>query len=344
MFVLVLARLGASGRSLFQTESSAHMKEIIGSRMRETVRALWVLYSGITLVCAVGLLILGMTPFQALNHAMTTVSTGGFGTENDSINSFGPAIRIWIIAFMTLCGISFPLILVLSRKGRDWRILKRHEETWGYVFLLTAASAALLLDRYLSDDLAKGGDSPVVDTVFNAVSIATTTGFSVGDYDLWPKASRGILLLLMIIGGCSGSTAGGLKVSRVILWFKMLRIEIRRAYRPNEVIGLRMNAKPVPEGTRGQLFVIATSAAVVVAAGAMFLVGFEPSRTVDGCVAAVISSVANVGPAFNEFGPTDNFADLSPPSMVMLSMLMIIGRLEYIAVLVLFSRMLWRRY
>jgi len=344
MFVLVLSQLGASGRSLFQTESSAHMKEMTGTRMRETVKSLWVLYIVLTLICGAGLLLLGMTPFQAVNHSMATVSTGGFGTENDSLNSFGASIKIWILIFMLICSVSFPLYLVLLRRGRDWSLLRKHEETWGFAVIILVISIALIADRAIAGSLGDSFGEGALETVFNAVSVMTTTGFVVGDYDSWPALGKGLILFLMIIGGCAGSTSGGLKVSRLILWFKMLRIEIRRAYRPNEVIRLMLNGRAVPQGTRGQLFIILTSAAAVVTIGSYILVGLEPDKSVDGCVSAVISSVSNIGPAMNEFGPTQNFASLSPPSLVLLSIIMILGRLEYIAVLVLFSRTLWKRY
>ncbi len=343
MFVLVLSGLAANGRSLFLGESSAHVREIADTTMRNTVRSIWSLYIVLTAICATGLWIFGMTPFQALNHAMTTVSTGGFGTEPDSLNSFGTPILVWITVFMLLCGISFPLLISLIGGKRDWRRLKSHEETWWYLAMMVAASIALIIDRAAAADWSLA-DGEVLESLFNAAAIATTTGFVVGDYDTWPFLAEGVILGLMIIGGCAGSTAGGLKVSRVILWFKTLRIEIRRAYRPTESIPLSLNGRPVMDGTRGQLLIILSSAAAVIAIGSYILIALEPGKSIDGCVSAVISSLSNIGPAFNEFGPSRNFADLSPPSLVLLSLLMLIGRLEYIAVFVLCSRMLWRKY
>ncbi len=183
-----------------------------------------------------------------------------------------------------------------------------------------------------------------IETVFNVVSIATTTGFVIGDYDSWPVLTKGLILFLMLVGGCAGSTAGGLKVSRLLLWFKMLRIEIRRTFRPKETVSLRLNGRPVPDSARGQLFVILSSAVAAIAVSSFILVALEPDKSVDGCVSAVITSVSNVGPAFNEFGPTQNFASLSNPGMILLSLLMILGRLEYVALLALFSRTLWKKF
>ena len=344
MFVLVLSNLGASGKSLFQTESSAHAKEIVGTTMRQTVRSLWLLYVALTGVCFVGLWALDMNLFQALNHAMTTVATAGFGTENTSIDRFGIPTKVWIIAFMFLCGMSFPLYLALLRRNRDWGVLRRHEETWVFAAIVVGISSALVFNRALAGDFDNAWGRDAIDTVFNTVSIATTTGYSVGDYDAWPLLSKGLILLLMLVGGCAGSTAGGLKVGRLILWFKMLRAEVRRAYRPHQVVGLKINGRVVPEGTQGQLFIILTAAATCAVVSSYLLAVLEPGVSVEGCVAAAVACLCNIGPAFAEFGPTQNYSALSPPSMILLSVLMIVGRLEYIAVLVLLSRTLWKHY
>lgn len=234
-------------------------------------------------------------------------------------------------------------VALLSR-DRNWGNLKHHEETWAFAIILGAVSVALIIDRAWAGSFDGTAAMGALDTLFNAVSISTTSGYVIGDYDGWPVFAKGLLLFLMILGGCAGSTAGGLKVSRLLLWFKMVRMEIRRAYRPNEVVKLRLNGRVVPAGTRGQLSTIVTSAAAAIAIGSYLLVAFGPDKSIDGCVSAVISCLSNVGPAFNEFGPTHNFAEVSPPSMILLSLLMLIGRLKYIAVFVLFSKMLWQRY
>ncbi|MFT4551238.1 MAG: trk system potassium uptake protein TrkH [Verrucomicrobiales bacterium] len=344
MFVLVLSGLGASGRNLFQGESSAQLREFAGAPIRETARSLWILYIVLTIVCGLGLKLFGMTWFQAVNHALTTTSTGGFGTEGDSLNGFGAPVRLWVLFFMFACGVSFPLYLILLHKGRDWRTLKSHDESRSFVIILVVVSICLISSRAVTDNFESGFWEGALETVFNVVSVATTTGFVIGDYDSWPAVTKGFILFLMIVGGCAGSTAGGLKVSRLLLWFRMVRIEIRRAFRPNETVSLRLNGRPVPEGTRGQLFVIITAAVAAICVSSVILVALEPEMSVDGCVSAVITCVSNVGPAFNEFGPTHNFAKLSAPGMVLLSLLMILGRLEYVALLALFSRTLWKRF
>ena len=145
-------------------------------------------------------------------------------------------------------------------------------------------------------------------------------------------------------GQILGSTSGGLKVSRFILWLRIMKVEVVRLYRPGRVFTLRLNGYKVPEGTRGQLFVIFTGAVAVAAFSSYFLCALEPGKSIHGCVSAVIACMCNIGPAFGEFGPTKNYGDLSIPGTMMLPFLMILGRLEYVAVLALFSKMLWKRY
>ena len=343
MFVLLSASLGAGGKSLFRTESSMHTNEVLGVTMRKGARWLWQLYVSLTLICGLGLWALGMTPFQAVNHGMTTVATGGFSTENTSITSFGIGIQLWMMVFMFIGGFSFPLIVTLIRK-RQWPLLKRHEESWVFVGIVMVTFSVILAIRLAGSSWGPNWLEETVGTGFNVISLATSAGFSVGDYDLWPPLSKGLLLFLMLIGGCAGSTTGGLKVSRLILWLKMMRTEIRKPFRPHLVIYHKLNGRVVPPGAAGHLLVVLTSAVAISALGSFILIALEPDKSIDGSVSAVLACVSNVGPAFHEFGPTDHYGALSPPSMVLLSFLMILGRLEYVALLVLLSRQLWRPY
>jgi len=344
IFVLVLSNVGANGRSLYLGESSAHIQELVDNRLQNTIKLLWVLYISLTVLCALGLWAFEMTLFQAFNHAMTTISTGGFSTEPDSIDGFGIPVKIWLILFMTIGGMSFPLILILVKKTRDLSVLKKHEETWLYLAILSVVSLIIFGIRMAAGGIDISPFAAFVNTAFNTVSLATSTGYGVGDYDTWPPMAKGLLLFLMLIGGCAGSTSGGLKVSRLILWLKMVRAELRRAFRPNQIMSIKLNGWPIPEGTRGQLFLILTMATVSIAISSFILVGMHPSLSVDGCVSAVISCITNVGPAFNEFGPTQNFGVISEPGKILLSILMLVGRLEYIAIFALFSKTFWKHY
>ncbi|MFP6874165.1 MAG: potassium transporter TrkG [Verrucomicrobiales bacterium] len=341
---LMLRGLGVAGRTmLLSAESSLISHDLKEGSLRSRTRHLWSLYILLTMLCGGGLLAFGLSPFQAITHAFTTTATAGFGTENDSFTGFGTAAKLWTMSFMLICSLSFPLYLVLMnrRKTRQQRLqeLREHEETRWFLLIAATAVTVILIIRRL-DPISES----MIDTLFNVISIVTTTGYSAGDYNQWPLLGKEVLLLLMVIGGCGGSTSGGLKVWRVILWIRFLRSELTRAFRPRMIRRPTINKHQVDDGTFGQLFIVLTAASFFLATGSLAMRLFEPDISTVGCVSAVISSMFNIGPAFAEFGPTKNFANLSTPATLMLPVLMILGRLGFVFVLVLFSRKLWKHY
>jgi len=326
------------GKTLLSFESSIHGSDLSSSDLRSAMRNLWMIYIGLTLVCIVGLWIMDMTLFQAINHGFTASATAGFGTENDSISGFSDGVKIWLSITMLFCGISFPLYMALLKK-RDLNVLKRHEETRWYLIVGIVAIGLILMMNSVSECV-----SCPVDVIFNVIAMITTTGFVVGDYDAWPVFSKQLIMLLMIVGGCSGSTSGGLKVSRVLLWIRSMKNEIIRGFRPNVVLKLKMNGRSVDDQVVRSVYVVTSVAVFFFLTGSIVISLLEPNLDVITCCSGVLSALCNIGPAFSELGPTKNFSILSSPSLGVLSMLMILGRLEFIAVLVLFSRRLWRRY
>jgi trk system potassium uptake protein TrkH len=172
----------------------------------------------------------------------------------------------------------------------------------------------------------------------------TTTGFTSADFDQWPSLSRLLLLLVMVIGGCAGSTAGGIKVSRWILFAKIVKQQTVRAFRPNQVFTLRLNGTKVDEETNLQTVFFIALAGATVALGTTLISVMEPALDIDSCLSAVLASLFNIGPGLGAVGPTRNFAHLGEGSLIALSGLMLLGRLEFFAVLVLFTPSLWRKY
>jgi len=328
----------SKGKTLLSFESSIHGADLSSSDLRSAMRSLWQIYIGLTVITIIGLLLQDMTLFQAINNGLTAAATGGFGTENDSITSFSDGVKLWLCFCMMLSGVSFPLYIVLFKR-RDLNVLKRHEETRWYFIVMLSAIVIISVCNYLWHL-----DDTEVDIIFNVVAIITTAGFASGDYDSWPLMSKQVIMLLMIVGGCSGSTSGGLKVSRLILWFRSIKNEIIRGFRPNVVLKLQMNGKPVDDQMIRSVYVVTSIAVLFFLMGSMTISILEPDLDVITCTSAVLSALCNIGPAFAELGPTQNFSILSAPSLGVLSMLMILGRLEFIAVLVLFSRRLWKRY
>lgn len=172
----------------------------------------------------------------------------------------------------------------------------------------------------------------------------TTTGFVSADFDRWPTFSQIVLLLLMAVGGCAGSTAGGVKVSRWILSFKIIRSEVVQAFRPNQVISVQVNGNRADDTLKMQSVLFVALAGVTVALGTALVSLLEPSLDIDSSISAVMATLFNVGPGLGAVGPTKNFAELGPGTQFLLSLLMLLGRLEFFAVLVLFMPSLWRKY
>lgn len=338
MFVVVLSGMGVSGKTLIGAESSLSNSDI--SSLRQTMRQLWVLYLGFTIVGGFALFFLGLTPFQAVNHILTTVSTGGFGTQSDSIagDDFTTPVKSLMIFFMVLGALSFPIYLTLMK--RQFKTLKmRFEEVWWYLGILITVCAVMIGIRQFHVFEEK-----TIDVIFNIVSISTSTGYVSSDYELWGDFGIGVMLLLMIIGGCSGSTSGGLKVSRMILWFRYVRAGLKTSFRPKAIIPVKMNGRTVEDSSLAQLLLVISLFGFFGITGSILFRIFEHDHSPLGTLSLIISLLGNTGPAFAEMGPTEAWFDLSTPSKILCSGMMILGRLEYIAVLILFSRSLWKRY
>ncbi|MCP5539255.1 MAG: TrkH family potassium uptake protein [Akkermansiaceae bacterium] len=342
LFVAVLSFLGVGSRSLVAHESSLNFSEATASRIRDTAKTLLFIYVGLTAVCGVGLWMLGMTPFEAVNHAMTALSTGGFSTENKSIAAFESLpMELWLGLFMLLGGFSFMLYVFVAR--RRWGRLRAEEEARYYFLLLLVVSVVIGLDLWLvgqTGDFVTGWRK----AFFTVISISTTTGFGTEDYDQWPTFSRLLLLGLMAIGGCAGSTAGGMKMNRMVLFAKIGVQELVKSYRPNQVFRLTLNGGTPDQSVRLQTTLFLAFAFGTCGVAALGVALLEPDFDPSTAFGAVLATLFNIGPGMELVGPTDNYAALNPGTLILLSLLMALGRLEFFAVLVLFLPSLWRKY
>lgn len=339
MFVVVLSGVSANHKALIGAESSLSNTDI--STLKRTMRKLWLLYLCFTVICGLGLVAMGLTPFEALNHALTAASTGGFGTENTSVGGdpFGTGSKLWLVLFMLLGALSFPFYLaVLERK--PLRVLReRFEEIFWFLGIVVFACLLLFLQKW------RGGlEEDGVDILFNVVSIVTSTGYVSSDYTTWGGVGVVVLLALMVVGGCSGSTSGGLKVSRMILWFRFVRTNLRRTFRPQAVLQVRLNGRSVPEGTQEGLFLVFSFYAFFAIFGTLLFLLLEPGHTLFGAISVIVSCLGNTGPALAEMHAADAFVRTGVGTKMLFVTYMILGRLEYVALLVLFTRQLWKRY
>lgn len=337
LFVAIFPQTGAGGRRLFESEAPGPTKDQLRPRVRETGLVLWRIYAGLTAVLATLLMLQGMSFFDAACHAFTTMATGGFSTKNASIAGFDSASIEWTITlFMLFAGVNFGLYYAV-RRGRGLRAL-RDPELYAYLGIVLAATALFtwsLLGTYEYQPLVA-----LRYGAFQVAAVVTSTGFGTADFDGWPPFVRTGLLLLMFVGGMGGSTAGGFKVSRALILASAAIGEVRHALHPRAVFRTRLGRSAVEERVVRQvlaLFVIAVAllAGSTLALSAMGL-DFETAFS------AAMTCQFNSGPGLNQLGPAGNFAGLPDGAKVLLSGLMILGRLEFYTVLALLAPGFWK--
>jgi trk system potassium uptake protein TrkH len=304
-------------------------------KMRKTAAILYVIYILMTVINVIFLLCGGMSLFESLCTAFGTAGTGGFGIKNDSVASYSPYIQNVTTVFMFLFGINFGCYYLLLL--RQFRGVLKDEELRVYVGIVVAAIAIIVLDVR---DLYGTLEETIRHAAFQVSSIITTTGFATTDFDLWPSLSKTVLLALMVIGACAGSTGGGIKVARVLLLFKSLRRNIRQVMHPNRVQVVRNNGavveEQVLENTHAYL-----AAYVVIFIVSLLLISTDGFSSTTN-ISAVLACFNNIGPGLEAVGPTCNFSGFSAFSKVILSLDMLAGRLEIFPILILLSRSTWR--
>jgi trk system potassium uptake protein TrkH len=335
----VLPLLGQGGNVLYRAEFSGSSSERLRPRILETARSLWRIYMLLTVLEVICLLAAGMGAFDALCHAFSTLGTGGFSTRTASIAAFeSPLIEYIVILFMLLGGISFAQHYRLLVE-REPRAVVNDYEVRGYIVVATAATLAICTSLY-----AGGGfdfEPSLRASMFQTISILTTTGFATADYTLWSPLAQLILVVLMFIGGCTGSTAGGLKVARVMLLLKLIRREFRRVTEPLGVFRVRAGDVVVPDHAMCGLLNLVFLALLVMLTASIVLTATGIDLVT--AVSAVVACQFNVGPGLGSVGPAGNYGDLPALAKWTLVVCMIAGRLEFYSFLVVMTTMFWRR-
>ena len=341
LFVALLSTLGVGSKALFRHESSAQLGDGFHARIRQTASELWKIYLALTILCAAGLLLGGMSFYDAVLHSFSTISTGGFSSRNASIQAFGsPFIEVWLTLFMILGGTSFVLMAWLLR--RKFRRVGGDEEFRVYAWVLGVAILVVAVDLVFGREMGWGESLRL--SAFQVASILTTTGFASADFGNWPAFSQAVLVALMFLGGCTGSTSGSIKISRYVVLGKTMRQQVINAFRPNQVVPLEANGRTLASSTVvAALFFIALNF-LLVGGGTLVVAAAEPGLGLVSSLTSVAATLFNVGPGLEAVGPATNFSGLSDPVLLFLSVLMLLGRLELFAILVLFQPSLWRRY
>lgn len=359
--VLLVALLGqgASGKAMMRAEITGPTKESSFSRMQQTATVFASIYVVLNLVLAVVYWLCGMSMFDALCHAFSTMATGGFSNYNASLSHFkSMRIEYITIVFMILSGTNFTLLLLVVT-GRWERMIKDIEWQF-YIGIMAVVTVAIMVFGLWSNNFSHVG-SALRYSLFQVVSVMTTTGYVTQDFDLWNNFGRGVLLLLMFVGGCAGSTAGGMKVIRHVLLVKILRLELELAYRPGVVRPLMLGIPKMDDvNLRRHILVYFAIVGSLYAGSWLMLITTEPDRQwlekpygvgqgnmldhkLLDCASAIAATLNNVGPGLGVVGPTATYAGFSPWSKLLFVFLMMLGRLEMFSILVLFLPAFWRR-
>lgn len=348
LFVAILGQ-GSAGKAMMRAEITGPTKEGSHSRTQHSAMFFAGIYLALNVVLAILLKLQGLSVFDALCHAFGTMATGGFSTYNASVGQFkSPAIDYLIVAFMVIAGTNFTLLsfVLLRQPGR---LLGDSE--WRAYLVVIAVSTALIVTIGLFEKDFDDFAGAVQYGLFQVVSIMTTTGYGTHDFDGWGPFNRSLLLLLMFIGGCAGSTGGGLKVIRFLLFFKILRLEIEQAYHPTVVRPLRLGGQPLEDQNLRKSILLYFALILTLFIGSwLFLVAFEynsvwgdqiESKLVDSA-SAVAATLNNIGPGLGIVAPTENYASFSWYSKLLFIWLMMLGRLELYSVLVLTWPGFWK--
>ena len=338
VLVFLLAFTGGQGKGftmhLLRAESPGPNVGKLVPKMRSTASILYIIYVVLTIINVIFLVVGDMPLFEAVCTAMGTAGTGGFGIKNDSMASYSPYLQNVTTVFMILFGVNFSCYYLLLI--RQWKNVFRDEELRLYVGIILCSIVLITLN---TREMYATVEETIRHAAFQVGSIMTTTGYATTDFDLWPSFSKTILLCLMVVGACAGSTGGGLKVARLLLLLKGVRRNIRQMLNPRKVEVVRNNGSIVEEkildNTNAYL------AAYVVILFAVFAVISLDGFSTGTNISAVLCTFNNIGPGLEAAGPTCNFSQFSDLSKLVLSWAMLAGRLEIFPILVLFSRNTW---
>lgn len=339
VFVFIMAILplmGGSTMNLMKAESPGPSVSKLVPHVKDTAKILYIIYLGVTVSEIILLCVFGMPLFDAVTTSFGTVGTGGFGIKNDSFAGYSPALQNIVTIFMILSGINYSFYFcILSKRFRD--AFQIEEIRW-YLFIILAAVGVISFDtQHMYGSLGE----TVRHAFFQVGSIITTTGFATTDFDLWPSLSKTILVILMFIGACTGSTGGGIKVSRLVILFKSIRKELSLIIHPREIRKIRMDGHVVEHATLRSTNVFLCIYFVVLLSSTLLVSVDEFDFTTN--FTAVVSMLNNIGPGLNLVGPTQNFSIFSVFSKFVLMFDMLAGRLELFPVMVLLMPGTWKR-
>lgn len=336
LVVAIMPLLKMYGGQLFNLEASVVIEEKFSTKIRYVARNIWMIYVGLTLVETILLTLGGMNLFDSICHSFATVATGGFSTKNTSITDYSPYIQYVIILFMLLSGINF-VLHVLTVQGKYKKALKNNELRF-YLKIVFFVGSILTLILFFSKEISF--EKAFRDSFFQVISVITATGFATDDYLLWPNQGIMLIVLLMLIGACAGSTGGGVKVIRHYINWQVIKKSVRQTISPNAVYNIRYNNRILTSKQVAAVsnFILLYYGILILGTTAMIGLGNDWPTS----FGSIITTMGGIGPGFGKVGPASNFSMLSDASKYLLSFTMLLGRLEIFPVLTLFTTWFWK--
>ena len=340
--ITVLPLLGSGGINLFKAESPGPSADRLTPKFKDTAKLLWIVYISLTILETILLYYSGLNIFDAFNHSLTTLSTGGFSTFNTSVSEFSTLSKFIINIFMYLAGTSFILLLKTIRSRSFSEFFKSTEFLFYSFMVISTAIIFLFKTLTLNENIFES----INNAFFTSLTLITTTGFTNLNYENWNINYKTFILGLMFLGGMAGSTAGGLKTIRVIALLKSVRNEIRKIFYPNAIFKIRMSKSILPEKMieSVQTFFILYVAIFVLGTFAISISSnyHGTPLSFEATMSAVASAINNIGPGLGEIGPVKNYFFMDSITKTLLSLLMIIGRLEIFPIAILLYRKTWK--
>ena len=340
--IAILPIFGLNGMQLYAAEVSGLTYEKVSPRISDTAKMMWSIYVLLTVSEVVALWLCGMDVFDAVCHSFSTIATGGFSTHNNSLEFYdSAAIHYTVTLFMFVSGINFVLLIYLLR-GKVRNFFQDEELRWYSVAVLVFA-VMLTLGLYIARPGWTGlhMERAFRDSIFTVISSMTSTGYTISDYMYWPVVAWVVIFFLMLTGACAGSTAGGIKWVRLAIIMKNGVAEFQRRIHPNAIVPVKLNEKTIPQQTINNImaflifyiFIIVITVVVFCASGVNF----------DESIGAAVSAIGNVGISIGQFGPSGTYAEFPVVAKWVMSIVMLIGRLEIFTVLLLFTKVLWKK-
>lgn len=337
IFMAIMPQFGRGGMFILKAETTGPTKERQMPRIRDNAKALFSIYVLLTIICAGAYFLCGLDPFVAINHAMTTIATGGFGVYNGTVGEYGNAYLEYCMAFfMVISSGSFAMYVVACRRGIGVIFHNTEFRTYLTIIILAAVIIAgdLIWELHLSPEIATRA------AVFHVASLSSTTGFVSHDFDVYPPLSKAVMMMMMFLGGCAGSTAGGLKVARIILLFKFIALIVRQKLHPNLITQVKLSGRPINEDTiyGAAKFFFAVVVLDIMFAAVMMFDGIDFVNA----ISVSVSTMASVGPGFGIEGATSTYSLLPDFSKFCACGFMLLSRLEIFTVLALMSPSFWK--